>query len=246
MSAPGVMGFMDSLRRAAIVAEQCSDSMNRSQALSTAGKPIYGWGGCGRWDWDNSRDEWKSGCAVFNRGYGPRAIVVCQRMCRAPAASDRGQKAGFHTGSSKEEARAVIVIAMSGLHLQVQGWPEAPFIETNAVLSNGLVLRHCSRCGKNGCSGAIPGARVKSVSCRQRTCILALANPLMPMSRSGGTPSMGCETVVCWAVSRLGALLPPPPPRLCVVYYCVCTTGCVRVPCGCRRGVDFWVASTHR
>lgn len=164
-----------------------------------------------------------------------------QRMCRAPAAPDRRPKAGLHTGSSKEEARAVIVIAMSGLHLQVQGWPEAPFIETNAVLSNGLVLKHCSRCGKNGCSGAIPGARVKSVSCRQRTCILALANPLMPMSRSGGTPSMGCETVVCWAVSRLGALLPP-----AVVCCLLCATDCVRVPCGCRRGVDFWVASTHR
>lgn len=48
----------------------------------------------------------------------------------------------------------VVVIVLPDL--QVQGWPEAPFIETNAVLSNGLVLRHCSSCGKNGCSGAIP------------------------------------------------------------------------------------------
>lgn len=46
MSAPGGLSFMtEPASSSAIVMEQCSDCMNRYQALSTAGKPIYGWVG---------------------------------------------------------------------------------------------------------------------------------------------------------------------------------------------------------
>lgn len=74
-----------------IVMEQCSDSMNRYQALSTAGKPIYGW--VGVVNRTIVEMNGKSGCAVFNRDQGARPIVACAEC--VPAASDRRQSAGF-------------------------------------------------------------------------------------------------------------------------------------------------------